>query len=233
MGEKDVLGVGGDPLSKIGLSPGWQALIRRLWEADGKSVVGFLPEIVALIKATKSAAMAEHGLLMTLHSSKVRQEILKIKGFANVRPGPQALKVYCDAAGLPVGKVRAEAIALINAISKEVALSETQIMALLGAVLETKAGERKPDESVERGTGPYWRMVVQFMDAVAKSLGMELEMLCVDIALLALLETRFSALLEVPPEDGADEASAQRVKRARRKLGISRKRGRPKENGQE
>jgi hypothetical protein len=32
MGEKDVLGGGGDPLSKIGLSPEWQALIRRLWE---------------------------------------------------------------------------------------------------------------------------------------------------------------------------------------------------------
>ena len=232
MGEKDALG-GGDPLSKTGLSPEWQALIRRLWEPDGKSISAFLPEIVALIKATKRAAMAEHGLLMVLHSPKVRDDLLKIEGLANVRPGYQALKLHCDAAGLPVGKVRAEAIALINAISKEVALSERQIMALLGAVPKTKADVKKPGKSVERGAGPYWRMVVQFMDAVAKSLGMELEMLYAELAFLALLETRFSALLDVLPEDGPDEAAAQRAKRARRELGISRKRGRPKENGQE
>jgi putative transposase len=63
MGEKDALGGGGDSLSKPDLSPEWQALIRTLWEPDGKSLVGFLPEIVALVKATKSAAMAERGLL--------------------------------------------------------------------------------------------------------------------------------------------------------------------------
>jgi len=34
-----------------------------------------------------------------------------------------------------------------------------------------------PGESVERGAGPYWRMVAQFMDAAAKSLGMQLEIL--------------------------------------------------------
>jgi hypothetical protein len=192
MGEKDVLG-GGDPLSKTGLSPKWQALIRRLWEPDGKSVVGFLPEIVALIKATKSAAMAEHGLLMTLHSSKVREELLKIKGFANVRPGHQAIKFYCDAAGLPPGKIQAAAIAAINAASKEVALSEKQIMDLLNVFPKTKA----------------------------------------DVKKLRSAETRFSALLDLLPEDGPDEAATQRAKRARKKLGNPRKRGRPKKNGQE
>jgi ABC-type sugar transport system substrate-binding protein len=34
-----------------------------------------------------------------------------------------------------------------------------------------------PGESVERGTGPYWRMVAQFMTAAAKSFGMRLEVL--------------------------------------------------------
>jgi hypothetical protein len=152
---------------------------------------------------------------------------------AKLTPGYQALKLYCDAAGLPVGKVRAEAIALINAISKEVALSEEQIRALLGAVPKIKADVKNPGESVERGSGPYLRMVVQFIDAVAKSLGMEPEMLYAELALLALLETRFSALLDVLPEDGPDEASVQRAKRARKELGYPRKRGRPKKNGQE
>jgi hypothetical protein len=232
MGEKDVLG-GGDPLPQTGLSPEWQAMIRRLWERDGKSIVAFLPEIVGLIKATKRAAMAEHGLLMVLHSPKARDDLLKIGGLANVRPGYQALKLYCDAAGLPPGKVQANAIALINAISKEVALSERQIMAVLSAVPKTKADVKKSGESVERRAGRYWRMVAQLMYAMAKSLGVELEMLYAKPALLALLVTRCSALLDVLPEDGPDEAAMQRAKRARRELGISRKRGRPKENGQE
>jgi ABC-type sugar transport system substrate-binding protein len=34
-----------------------------------------------------------------------------------------------------------------------------------------------PGEPVERGTGPYWRMVAQFMAAAAKTFGMQLEML--------------------------------------------------------
>src|SRR4051794_15694282 len=34
-----------------------------------------------------------------------------------------------------------------------------------------------PGESVERGTGPYWRMVAQFMAAAARSFGMQLEVL--------------------------------------------------------
>jgi hypothetical protein len=140
MGEKHALGDGDDPLSKTGLSPEWQALIRRLWEPDGKSIVGFLPKIVALIKATKSAAMAEHGLLMTLHSSKVRHELFKIHGFANVRPGYQALKLYCDAAGIPPGKVHATAVEIINALSKEFALSKEQMMALLGLVPKNQSG---------------------------------------------------------------------------------------------
>jgi hypothetical protein len=233
MGEKDALGGGGDPPSIPGLPSEWQALIWTLWKPDGKSIVGFLPRIVTLIKATKSAAIAERGLLMVLNSPKVQSKKLVLQGPAHLTPGYQALKLYCDAAGLPVGKVRAEATALVNAISKEFALSERQIMALLGAVLETKVSGRKLDEAVKRGTGPYWRMAVQFMDAVTKPLGMELEMLYGDPTLLALLETRFSALLEVPPEDGPDEASAQRAKRARRKLGNPRKRGRPKKNGQE
>jgi ABC-type sugar transport system substrate-binding protein len=34
-----------------------------------------------------------------------------------------------------------------------------------------------PGEPVERGTGPYWRMVAQFMAAAAKTFGMQLEVL--------------------------------------------------------
>jgi ABC-type sugar transport system substrate-binding protein len=34
-----------------------------------------------------------------------------------------------------------------------------------------------PGEPVERGTGPYWRMVTQFMNAAAKSFGIQLEVL--------------------------------------------------------
>ena len=34
-----------------------------------------------------------------------------------------------------------------------------------------------PGESVERGTGPYWRMVSQYMSAAANSLGMQLEVI--------------------------------------------------------
>jgi hypothetical protein len=233
MGEKDALGGGGDPLPQTGLPPEWQALIRRLWELDGESIVGLLPETVALIKATKRAAIAEHGLLMVLYSPKVRGGLPKFGGLANVRPGYQALKLYCDAAGLPRGKAQATAIALINAISKEIALSKRQIMAVLRSVAKTKVGVKNPGESVERKAGRNWRMVARSMYAVMKSTGMELEMLCAKPTLLALLVTRCSALVDVLPENGPDEASAQRAKRARRKLGISRKRGRPKENGQE
>lgn len=34
-----------------------------------------------------------------------------------------------------------------------------------------------PGERVERGTGPYWRMVTQFMQPAARSLGVHLEVL--------------------------------------------------------
>ena len=191
MGEKDALGGGGDLMSKTGLSPKWEALIRRLWEPDGKSIVGFLPEIVATIKSTKNSRIAEHGLLMVFQSPKVRDNEPRIEGFSNVRPGYQELKLYCDAAGLPLGKIRATAIAIINALSKEFALSEEQVMALLDLVPKTKA----------------------------------------DVKLLKSAETR--GLLDALPEDGKpDEASAQRGKRARRKLGISRKGRRPKKTGQ-
>ena len=140
MGEKDALGGGGDLMSKTGLSPKWEALIRRLWEPDGKSIVGFLPEIVATIKSTKSSRIAEHGLLMVFQSPKVRDNEPRIKGFSNVRPGYQELKPYCDAAGLPLGKIRATAIAIINALSKEFALSEEQVMALLDLVSQDQSG---------------------------------------------------------------------------------------------
>jgi hypothetical protein len=99
MGEKDVLGGGGDPLSEPGLSPEWRALIRTLWESNGKSIVELLPDIVALIKATKSAAMAERGLLTVLHSPKVQSKKLVLQEPAELTPGYQALKIYCDAAG--------------------------------------------------------------------------------------------------------------------------------------
>jgi hypothetical protein len=127
--EKDPLG-GGVPLSETGLSPKWQSLIRRLWEPDGKSIIGFLPEIVATVKYTKRSTMAEHGLLMVLHSPKVKNDELELEGPVNVRPGHQVMKFYCDAAGLPHGKVRDAASALISAVSKK-ALTEAQIMAIL------------------------------------------------------------------------------------------------------
>ena len=96
-------GAGVDPLFESGLSPEWQLLIRRLWEPDGKSIVDFLAQIIERIKSTKSSAMAEHGLLMVLQSPKVRYDPLEIEGPANVRPADQALKLYFDAAGLPLG----------------------------------------------------------------------------------------------------------------------------------
>ena len=34
-----------------------------------------------------------------------------------------------------------------------------------------------PGEPVERGTGPYWRMVTQFIQPAARSLGLHLEVL--------------------------------------------------------
>src|SRR5208282_4769078 len=103
------------------LSPRWRALIRRLWAPDGKSIVGFLPEIIATIKSTNRSPMAEHGLLMVLHSPKVRSGKLVLQGPANTTPGYQAMKRYCDAAGLPPGKVREAVIAAVNAASREVA----------------------------------------------------------------------------------------------------------------
>lgn len=51
----------------------------------------------------------------------------------------------------------------------------------VGPVLATGAAARvvflNPGEPVERGTGPYWRMVAQFMAAAAGHLGMDLEVL--------------------------------------------------------
>src|SRR5208282_1324147 len=58
-------------------------------------------------------------------------------------PGYQAMKRYCDAAGLPPGKVREAVIAAVNAASREVALTEKQIMAFLDLVPKTKADAKK------------------------------------------------------------------------------------------
>jgi hypothetical protein len=178
-------GVG--PLSESGLSPEWQLLIRRLWEPDGKSLVGFLPEIVKRIKSTKRSAMAEHGLLMILHSPKVRYDPLEIEGPANIRPAHQAMKLQFDAAGLPLGKLREVASALINVLSEQVALTEGQIVAMFNRLPKTRAE--------------------------AKKLGFA------------------EALLDSFPESGPDDASTRQSRRAREKLAISRKRGRPKKNG--
>ena len=120
------------------LSPRWIALLRKLWEPDGKSIVGFLPEIVAAIKSTKSRAMAECALLNVLHSSKVRDMPLRLRTPSIVQPGNQAMKDMADAAGLPFGQVRKDPIAKINARSKHVALAEPQIMRELDAIPKEK-----------------------------------------------------------------------------------------------
>jgi hypothetical protein len=116
------------------LSPRWRALIRRPWELDGKSIVGFLPEIVAMIKSTESRAMAELALLNVLHSPKVRDMPLRPKGPGVVHPAYQAMKDMADAAGLPFGQVRTDAIAKIR--SK--ALTGEEIMLVLDSMPKEK-----------------------------------------------------------------------------------------------
>ncbi len=55
--------------------------------------------------------------------------------------------------------------------------------ALISTARIASAGRRphvvflNPGEAVERGTGPYWRMVTQFMHPAARSLGLHLEVL--------------------------------------------------------
>ncbi len=120
------------------LSPEWRVLIRKLWEPDGKSIVGFLPEIVATIKSTKGRAMAERALLNVLHSPKVRDMPLRLQTPSKVQPGYQAMKDMADAAGLPSGQVRKDPIAKINARSKHAALTVPQIMQELDAIPKEK-----------------------------------------------------------------------------------------------
>jgi hypothetical protein len=120
------------------LSREWRGLIRKLWEPAGKSIVGFLPGIVAEIKATKSAAMAERALLNVLHSPKVRDMPLRLLRRWKVLPGDQEMKLMADAARLPLGQVRKDPIAKINARSKHVALTVPQIMHELDAIPKEK-----------------------------------------------------------------------------------------------
>jgi hypothetical protein len=120
------------------LSREWIALILRLWEPDGKSIVGFLPEIVAAIKSTGSSAMAERALFRVLHSPKVRDMRLRLRTPSDVQPGYQAMKDMAEAAGLPLGKARQDLIAGINALSKHVPLTVPQIMAVLAAIPKEK-----------------------------------------------------------------------------------------------
>jgi hypothetical protein len=49
----------------------WLSLLEKLWASDEKSIDGFLPEIVALIRAT-NPSVAVTGLLTVMHSPKVR-----------------------------------------------------------------------------------------------------------------------------------------------------------------
>ena len=131
--------------------------------------------------------MAEHGLLMILHSPKVRYDPLEIEGPANVRPAGQAMKLHFDAAGLPPGKLREVASALIDLLSEDVALTEDQIVAMFNRLPKTR-GE-------------------------AEKLGFA------------------ESLLDLFPEDGPNDASRRRARRARENMGISQKVGRPKQNG--
>lgn len=144
------------------LSPRWRALIGRLWELDGKSIIGFLPEIVAMIKSTERRALAELALLNVFHSPKVRNMPLRLKRPAVVHPAHQAMKDMADAAGLPFGKDRADAIAKIRSR----ALTGEEVMLVLNSM---------PKEKLDTAS-----------------------------------------------------AEARRVRRARKKLGISRKEGRPR-----
>jgi hypothetical protein len=57
----------------------WMALIGKLWAPDTKTIVDFLPEIVAVIKSTKSATVAEAGLFTVLFSPKVRNHSRIVK----------------------------------------------------------------------------------------------------------------------------------------------------------
>jgi hypothetical protein len=44
-----------------------------------------------------------------------------------------------------------------------------------------------PGEPIERGTGPYWRMVTRLMQPAARSLGLHLEVLYAELRLARLV----------------------------------------------
>jgi hypothetical protein len=155
------------------MSDRWQSLIRKLWEPDGESLSALLLEIVDTIKATRNRAEAEKGLF-TIFLSRAVQDLsttTRLLTPAEVQPGYQASKTMADAAGLPLGKVRTDAVAAVNALNEYVALEPSEIVGIL--------------------------------ELQRKRLGLE--------------------------KADAGSAQAQSTKRARRKLGISRSPGRPKE----
>ena len=58
-----------------------------------------------------------------------------------------------------------------------------------------------PGEPVERGTGPYWRMVAQYMTAAAKQLGMQLEILYAERNHLLMLRQAEEVARRAKPPD--------------------------------
>ena len=104
----------------------WRLLIEKLWATDEKSIFDFLPEIIARVKATKSKSVAEAGLATVLHSpkaGKIHHGTLKLLTPGPVIPGYLATKLFADAARLPTGKVRKDAITKFKVASRGKALT--------------------------------------------------------------------------------------------------------------
>jgi hypothetical protein len=106
----------------------WLSLLEKLWVSDENSIGDFLPEIVALIKSTKSRSVAATGLFTVMHSPKVRDcfRNFKLLTPSVVVPDYLVNKLYADAARLPIGEVRKKAIANAKQAAKEEALTNSK-----------------------------------------------------------------------------------------------------------
>jgi ABC-type sugar transport system substrate-binding protein len=78
------------------------------------------------------------------------------------------------------GASRKREVFLLNRRTALLACACAGLLSMAGPVASQPAPRvvfLNPGESVERGTGPYWRMVAQFMAAAARSFGMQLEVM--------------------------------------------------------
>src|SRR3954454_14022561 len=78
------------------------------------------------------------------------------------------------------GASRKREVLLLNRRTALLACTCAGLLSMAGPVASQPAPRvvfLNPGESVERGTGPYWRMVAQFMAAAARSFGMLLRAL--------------------------------------------------------